>query len=116
MITFLGDVSVKSSVLQVPAFWFFLILILASLIYFAYINYRQYKFKLGCKLVQQNLKVGDKVKTFSGLLGEVVNITESDELKIVTLKNLDKTGICVTVDIQAICALLNQEQNEEKKD
>ncbi len=108
MIIFLGNANPTSSILQVPAFWIFLCLIIVSIASFVYINIRQYKFKKACKAVQENLKLGDYVKTFSGLLGKVVGIADVGNMRVVTLKNLDKVAGNITVDIQAICSLLDE--------
>jgi len=116
MFSFLCTV-VTTKVTQLPAFWLFICLIVLAIGCFVYISVRQYLFKKKCLALQENIVIGDKIKTFSGVLGEVVKIETQGEMKIVTLKNLDKEHEgYLSIDSLAICALLDETpQSAEKK-
>jgi len=103
---------VSTSVTQLPAFWVFIFLICAVVISFGYIYTKQYLYRKKCITTQNNLKVGDKIKTFSGILGEVVKISETESGRVVTIKNLEKefSGY-LTIDVLAVCALIDEENN-----
>ena len=79
-----------------------LVLICLAMMLFYFIKHKLQEKKIA--EFEETLKVGDKVKTYSGFYGEISNITiikeDDDQIKVVTLKLGDNSFI--DVDIRAI--------------
>ena len=90
-------------------------LIIILLVAFAgimlYYFFRNRKFQQVEMDFQSTLKVGDKVKTYSGFYGTVEKITETTDGKVVTLK-LGENAF-VDVDIRALMGLDLKEEIKE---
>ncbi len=86
-----------------PAFWIFSLCLLGVFGFFVWTLIRQILFTKRCQNVQANLKVGDRVKTFGGIYGKVVDIAENPDGKVVTIETGDGKNVgYVTVDISSI--------------
>ena len=86
-----------------------LIIILAAFVgIMLYYFLRNRKFQQAEIDFQSMLKVGDKVKTYSGFYGTIEKITETTDGKVITLK-LGKNAF-VDVDIRALMGIDNKEE------
>ncbi len=89
-----------------------IILVVAFALIMVYYYLRNRKFQQTESDFHGSLKIGDKVKTYSGFYGEVAKITNTTEGKIVTLKLGE--GAYIDVDIRALMAMdMREELSEE---
>ncbi|MBR4270668.1 MAG: preprotein translocase subunit YajC [Clostridia bacterium] len=108
-------VTVGFNLASSPAFWVFLICLIGVVLLFLWTLIRQILFNRKSHAIQQNLKVGDSVKTFGGVEGKVVDIIDSPDGKMVTLETGKGKHVgYLTVDIKAIFTLVNQSNESEK--
>ena len=80
-----------------------IILLVAFALIMLYYFFRNKKFQQTEFDFQNSLKVGDKVKTYSGFYGVVEKITETTDGKVVTLKLGENSFI--DVDIRALMGI-----------
>ncbi|MBO4412453.1 MAG: preprotein translocase subunit YajC [Clostridia bacterium] len=75
------------------------------------LNYfRSKKTREEMKNVINNIKVGDKVKTYSGFYGKIVEITETTDGKVATIQTGDdKHKSYISIDMNAIYGVDNKE-------
>ena len=88
-----------------------LILLLAFALMMAYYFLKNRKFQQTENDFQNSLKVGDKVKTYSGFYGTVVKITNTTDGKVISLK-LGENAV-IDVDIRALMGLDLKEELKE---
>lgn len=89
-----------------------IILVVAFALIMVYYYLRNRKFQQSESDFHGSLKIGDKVKTYSGFYGEVAKITNTTEGKIVTLKLGE--GAYIDVDIRALMAMDMREELPEE--
>ncbi len=89
-----------------------IILVVAFALIMVYYYLRNRKFQQTESDFHGSLKIGDKVKTYSGFYGEVAKITNTTEGKIITLKLGE--GAYIDVDIRALMALDMREELPEE--
>ena len=89
-----------------------IILVAAFALIMVYYYLRNRKFQQSESDFHGSLKIGDKVKTYSGFYGEVAKITNTTEGKIVTLKLGE--GAYIDVDIRALMAMDMREELPEE--
>lgn len=89
-----------------------IILVVAFALIMVYYYLRNRKFQQTESDFHGSLKIGDKVKTYSGFYGEVAKITNTTEGKIVTLKLGNNAFI--DVDIRALMAIDMREELPEE--
>ena len=89
-----------------------IILVVAFALIMVYYYLRNRKFQQTESDFHGSLKIGDKVKTYSGFYGEVAKITNTTEGKIVTLKLGNYAFI--DVDIRALMAIDMREELPEE--
>ena len=66
--------------------------------------------------MSNNLKKGDKVKTYSGVYGTIIEIVQTDDGKVVTIETgNDKHKSYVSYDIRAVYAINKPEKPVETK-
>ena len=107
------SVTVGFNLTSSPIFWIFVICLLAVFVLFIFTLVRQYIFTKNCNNIQHNLKIGDMVRTFDGVYGKVVNISDSSDGKIVTLQSGTGKNIgFLSVDIKAIYCLDENSPND----
>ena len=91
-----------------------IILILAVGLFMGYYYFRSKKYQQTEATFHSSLKIGDKVKTYSGFYGTISKITETTDGKIITLQ-LGGNAF-VEVDVRAIAGLdAKEEIIEEEK-
>lgn len=75
------------------------------------LNYfRSKKSREEMKNVIDSIKVGDKVKTYSGFYGKIVEITETTDGKVATIQTGDeKHKSFISIDMNAIYSIDNKE-------
>ncbi len=88
-----------------------IILLVAFALIMLYYFFRNKKFQQTENEFHTSLKVGDKVKTYSGFYGTVEKITETTDGKVVTLKLGKNTFI--DVDIRALMGIDYKEEIKE---
>ena len=89
-----------------------IILVAAFALIMVYYYLRNRKFQQSESDFHGSLKIGDKVKTYSGFYGEVAKVTNTTEGKIVTLKLGE--GAYIDVDIRALMAMDMREELPEE--
>ena len=90
-----------------------IILVLAFALIMVYYYVRNRKFQQSESEFHNSLKVGTKVKTYSGFYGEVAKVTNTTDGKVVTLKLGE--GVYIDVDIRALMAVdMKEEVTEEE--
>ena len=89
-----------------------IILVVAFALIMVYYYLRNRKFQQSESDFHGSLKIGDKVKTYSGFYGEVAKLTNTTEGKIVTLKLGE--GAYIDVDIRALMAMDMREEIKEE--
>ena len=90
-----------------------IILILALGLFMGYYYFRSKKYQQTEATFHSSLKIGDKVKTYSGFYGTISKITETTDGKIVTLQ-LGGDAF-VEVDVRAIAGLDAKEEIVEEE-
>jgi preprotein translocase subunit YajC len=80
-----------------------IILLVVFVVFMVYYYMRNKKYQDATKQFQTSLKVGDKVKTYSGFYGTVEKITDTTDGLVVTLRLGENAT--VDIDINAIYAL-----------
>ena len=88
-----------------------IILLVAFALIMVYYFLKNRKFQQSENEFQTALKVGDKVKTYSGFYGTIEKITETTDGKVVTLRLGEKAT--VDVDIRALMGLDAKEELKE---
>ena len=97
------SVTVGFNLTSSPAFWVFLVCLMVVVALFVVTLVRQIIFTKNCEKFQQNLKVGDRVRTFGGVLGKVVSINPKADSKVVTLQTGEEKNVgYLSVDIKTI--------------
>ena len=77
---------------------FLIILLLCFAGYVAYMMFKNKKDRESITSFQQNLKIGDKVVTTSGIYGTITKITDTTDGRIVTLQISENAFIDINVD------------------
>ena len=90
-----------------------IILVAAFALIMVYYYVRNRKFQQTESDFHNSLKVGTKVKTYSGFYGEVAKITNTTDGKVVTLKLGE--GSYIDVDIRALMAVDMKEEVAEEE-
>ncbi|MFA6860758.1 MAG: preprotein translocase subunit YajC [Clostridia bacterium] len=89
--------------------WILPIVLLAILIgMFAFNTFRQKKYRESAEKLVSELKVGDKVKTYSGMYGTIVEIQNLDSGKVAVLKTGTENFVgFYSIDINAIYSVVD---------
>lgn len=92
------------------------ILLVLCIVLFVLYYFRNKKYQQNAETMSNNLKKGDKVKTYSGVYGTIVEIVQSDDGKIVTIETGNgKHKSYVSYDIRAVYAINEPEKPVETK-
>lgn len=94
------------------SYWLIIVLIVGFGLIMVYYFLKNRKFQQTENDFQSSLKVGDKVKTYSGFYGVVEKITETTDGKVVTLKLGENAFI--DVDIRALMGIDHKEEVKEQ--
>ena len=91
--------------------WILPAVLLVLVIGILVLNYfRSKKSREEMKNVIDSIKVGDKVKTYSGFYGKIVEITETTDGKVATIQTGDeKHKSFISIDMNAIYSIDNKE-------
>ena len=92
------------------------ILLVLCVVLFVLYYFRNKKYQQNAETMSNNLKKGDKVKTYSGVYGTIVEIVQTDDGKVVTIETgNDKHKSYVSYDIRAVYAINEPEKPAETK-
>ena len=92
------------------------ILLVLCVVLFVLYYFRNKKYQQNAETMSNNLKKGDKVKTYSGVYGTIIEIVQTDDGKVVTIETgNDKHKSYVSYDIRAVYALNEPEKPVETK-
>lgn len=92
------------------------ILLVLCVVLFVLYYFRNKKYQQNAETMSNNLKKGDKVKTYSGVYGTIVEIVQTDDGKVVTIETgNDKHKSYVSYDIRAVYAINELEKPVETK-
>lgn len=92
------------------------ILLVLCVVLFVLYYFRNKKYQQNAETMSNNLKKGDKVKTYSGVYGTIVEIVQTDDGKVVTIETgNDKHKSYVSYDIRAVYAINEPEKPVETK-
>ena len=92
------------------------ILLVLCVVLFVLYYFRNKKYQQNAETMSNNLKKGDKVKTYSGVYGTIIEIVQTDDGKVVTIETgNDKHKSYVSYDIHAIYAINEPEKPVETK-
>ena len=90
------------------------ILLVLCVVLFVLYYFRNKKYQQNAETMSNNLKKGDKVKTYSGVYGTIVEIVQTDDGKVVTIETgNDKHKSYVSYDIRAVYAINEPEKPVE---
>ena len=90
-----------------------ILLVLVAILFVIYFL-RNKRYQQNSDMMVNNLKKGDKVKTYSGVYGVIVEIVENEDGKIVTIETgTDKKKSYVSYDIRAVYAINEPPKVEE---
>lgn len=90
-----------------------IILVAAFALIMVYYYLRNRKFQQSESEFHSSIKIGTKVKTYSGFYGEVAKITNTTDGKVVTLKLGE--GVFIDVDIRALMGIDMKEEVPEEE-
>ena len=91
-----------------------ILLVLCVVLFVLY--YFRNKYQQNAETMSNNLKKGDKVKTYSGVYGTIIEIVQTDDGKVVTIETgNDKHKSYVSYDIRAVYAINEPEKPVETK-
>ena len=92
------------------------ILLILCVVLFVLYYFRNKKYQQNAETMSNNLKKGDKVKTYSGVYGTIIEIVQTDDGKVVTIETgNDKHKSYVSYDIRAVYAINEPEKPVETK-
>lgn len=92
------------------------ILLVLCVVLFVLYYFRNKKYQRNAETMSNNLKKGDKVKTYSGVYGTIIEIVQTDDGKVVTIETgNDKHKSYVSYDIRAVYAINEPEKPVETK-
>lgn len=92
------------------------ILLVLCVVLFVLYYFRNKKYQQNADQMSNNLKKGDKVKTYSGVYGTIIEIVQNDDGKIVTIETgTEKHKSYVSYDIRAVYAINEVEKPVEEK-
>lgn len=92
------------------------ILLVLCVVLFVLYYFRNKKYQQNAETMSNNLKKGDKVKTYSGVYGTIIEIVQTDDGKVVTIETgNDKHKSYVSYDIRAVYAINEPEKPVETK-
>ena len=92
------------------------ILLVLCVVLFVLYYFRNKKYQQNAETMSNNLKKGDKVKTYSGVYGTIIEIVQTDDGKVVTIETVnDKHKSYVSYDIRAVYAINEPEKPVETK-
>ena len=92
------------------------ILLVLCVVLFVLYYFRNKKYQQNAETMSNNLKKGDKVKTYSGVYGTIIEIVQTDDGKVVTIETgNDKHKSYVSYDIRAVYAINEPEKPVEIK-
>ena len=92
------------------------ILLVLCVVLFVLYYFRNKKYQQNAETMSNNLKKGDKVKTYSGVYGTIIEIVQTDDGKVVTIETgNDKHRSYVSYDIRAVYAINEPEKPVETK-
>ncbi len=92
------------------------ILLVLCVVLFVLYYFRNKKYQQNAETMSNNLKKGDKVKTYSGVYGTIIEIVQTDDGKVVTIETgNDKHKSYVSYDIRAVYAINEPEKPSETK-
>lgn len=92
------------------------ILLVLCVVFFVVYYFRNKKYQQNAETMSNNLKKGDKVKTYSGVYGTIIEIVQTDDGKVVTIETgNDKHKSYVSYDIRAVYAINEPEKPVETK-
>ena len=92
------------------------ILLVLCVVLFVLYHFRNKKYQQNAETMSNNLKKGDKVKTYSGVYGTIIEIVQTDDGKVVTIETgNDKHKSYVSYDIRAVYAINETEKPVETK-
>ena len=92
------------------------ILLVLCVVLFVLYYFRNKKYQQNAETMSNNLKKGDKVKTYSGVYGTIIEIVQTDDGKVVTIETgNDKHKSYVSYDIRAVYAINEPEKPAETK-
>lgn len=92
------------------------ILLVLCIVLFVLYYFRNKKYQQNADQMSNNLKKGDKVKTYSGVYGTIIEIVQKDDGKIVTIETgTEKHKSYVSYDIRAVYAINEPEKPVEEK-
>lgn len=90
------------------------ILLVLCVVLFVLYYFRNKKYQQNAETMSNNLKKGDKVKTYSGVYGTIIEIVQTDDGKVVTIETgNDKHKSYVSYDIRAVYAINEPEKPVE---
>lgn len=85
--------------------WILVGLVVAMLIIMLLNSSRQKKAEAEAQKMVSELKPGDKVKTYIGVYGKIVSITETTDGKVCVIETGDKDKTRIELDMRAIAGL-----------
>lgn len=92
------------------------ILLVLCVVLFVLYYFRNKKYQQNAETMSNNLKKGDKVKTYSGVYGTIIEIVQTDDGKVVTIETgNDKHKSYVSYDIRAVYAINEPEKPVKTK-
>lgn len=92
------------------------ILLVLCVVLFVLYYFRNKKYQQNADQMSNSLKKGDKVKTYSGVYGTIIEIAQNDDGKIVTIETgTEKHKSYVSYDIRAVYAINETEKPVEEK-
>lgn len=92
------------------------ILLVLCVVLFVLYYFRNKKYQQNAETMSNNLKKGDKVKTYSGVYGTIIEIVQTDDGKVVTIETgNNKHKSYVSYDIRAVYAINEPEKPVETK-
>lgn len=92
------------------------ILLVLCVVLFVLYYFRNKKYQQNADQMSNNLKKGDKVKTYSGVYGTIIEIVQTDDGKVVTIETgTEKHKSYVSYDIRAVYAINEPEKPVEEK-
>ena len=92
------------------------ILLVLCVVLFVLYYFRNKKYQQNADQMSNNLKKGDKVKTYSGVYGTIIEIVQTDDGKVVTIETgTEKHKSYVSYDIRAVYAINEPEKPAEEK-
>ncbi len=92
------------------------ILVVLCVVLFLLYYFRNKRYQQNAETMSNSLKKGDKVKTYSGVYGTIVEIVQTDDGKVVTIETgTEKHKSYVSYDIRAVYSINEPEKPAETK-